>query len=185
MRRKDDNGTCDNVNARYFSLTLAGLLICTEKHNASAWEFHAGPIFDHFRLTLEPGERTELAGPLYYYEKKESQRIWAVPPLLSYTSDAATDFEEVDLGYPIITYDRYGGQYRLQIFQLLSFAGGPTQHESFRNRFTILPLYFQQRPPDSKQSYTASGPFHRHRHNQANLAAGVSARVQPLALVQP
>src|SRR5437879_5218937 len=59
---------------------------------AYAWDFHAGPLFDQFRLTLDSGHRTELIGPLFYYEQKDTQRIWAVPPLLSYTVDPATDF---------------------------------------------------------------------------------------------
>src|SRR4051794_9006849 len=44
-----------------------------------------GPLYQQFGLTLAPGERTEWFGPLFYTERKESTRIWAVPPVLSYT----------------------------------------------------------------------------------------------------
>src|SRR5882724_10178298 len=134
--------------------------------SVSGVEWHAGPLFDNFKLTLEPGARAEAAGPFFYFEKKETQRIWALPPLLSYTRDDSTDFAEFDFGYPIISYDRYGGQYRFQIFQLLSFAGGPIQQETARNRFTLFPIYFQQRSSDPTESYTAIGPFYGHLKNR-------------------
>src|SRR5258706_9541494 len=54
---------------------------------------HAGPLFDHFDLTLAPGHRTEAAGPFFYLEENETTRTWAVPPLFSHTRDDATDYE--------------------------------------------------------------------------------------------
>ena len=71
---------------------------------------HAGLLYDEFKLTLAPGHRTEAVGPFYYSEQKETQRIWAVPPLLSYTRDPGTESKELDILYPVITYDRYGEQ---------------------------------------------------------------------------
>ena len=85
-----------------------------------------------------------------------------MPPLLSYTRDPATESEEFDFLYPVMTYDRYGDQYRWQFFQLLSFAGGPTQQETARDRFTLFPLYFQQRSSDPSENYTAVFPFYGH-----------------------
>lgn len=120
-----------------------------------------GPLWDEFPLTLEPGSRKE-AGPLFYDEQAGSRRTWAITPLLSYTRDPELDMVEFDLGYPVITYDRYGKQYRFQIFQLLSFAGGPTQTETERRRFTLFPIYFQQRSSDPEENYTAYGPFYGH-----------------------
>src|SRR6266699_1935241 len=73
---------------------------------------HAGPLFDHFDLTLDPGNRTEAAGPFFYSEQKDSQHLWALPPLFSWTRDPEIDSEEIDFAYPILTYDRYGDQYR-------------------------------------------------------------------------
>ncbi|HWH68918.1 MAG TPA: hypothetical protein VNT26_06005, partial [Candidatus Sulfotelmatobacter sp.] len=126
----------------------------------------AGPLYDEFNLTLTPGHRTEAAGPFYYREQQETQRTWAVPPLLSYTVDPALELKEFDFLYPILTYDRYGGQYRWQLFQLLAFAGGPTQLETTRKRFTIFPFYFQQRSSDPSQNYTAYGPFYGNLKNR-------------------
>src|ERR1700720_193052 len=87
--------------------------------------FRAGPLFDEFDLTLTPGRRMEALGPFFYSEKQESQRLWAVPPLLSYDNDPEADVEEFDFLYPLFTYDRYGGQHRWQFIQILSFGGGP------------------------------------------------------------
>ena len=44
---------------------------------------HAGPLFDRFDLTLDYGQRTEAAGPLFYSQNKDTERLWAIPPLLS------------------------------------------------------------------------------------------------------
>ena len=129
---------------------------------AEADLWNAGLLFDEFSLTLAPGRRTEAAGPFYYSEQKETQRTWATPPLLSYTRDPDTESREFDFLYPVMTYDRYGEQYRWQFFQVLSLAGGPTQQENARDRFTLFPLYFQQRSSDPSQNYTALVPFYGH-----------------------
>src|SRR5207247_1814449 len=96
---------------------------------------HAGPLFDHFDLTLSLGDRTEAVSPFYYSERNESQQTWALPPLFSHTHDSATDYDEFDFLYPILTYDRYGEQRHWQFCQLINFFGGPTQQETERGRF--------------------------------------------------
>ncbi len=128
--------------------------------------FHAGPLFDEFDLTLTPGHRAEAAGPFYYSQTKDTERVWGIPPFGSLTRDPGTESMEFDFLYPVLTYDRYGEQYRWQFFQLLSFAGGPTQVESARNRFTIFPIYFQQRSSIPEENYTAVGPFYGHLKNR-------------------
>jgi len=123
---------------------------------------HAGPLFDHFDLTLAPGHRTEAVGPFFYSEQSDTLQTWAVPPLFSHARDTVTDYEEFDFLYPIVSYDRYGEQYRLQFFQLINFFGGPSQQENERDRFNIFPIYFQQRSSDPSQNYTAVAPFYGH-----------------------
>lgn len=134
---------------------------------------HAGLLYDHFDLTLIPPDsdlhlwsRTEAVGPFFYSEQKETQHTWAIPPLFSHTEDPATESEEYDFVYPILTYDRFGQQYRWQIFQLFSFAGGPSETEKVRKRFTLFPVYFQQRSSDPKENYTAVGPFYGNLKNR-------------------
>src|SRR5438132_6503720 len=124
-----------------------------------------GPLVHEFQLTLDRGTRLEAAGPLFYDQHKGTEHTWAVPPLFSYTHDPATESTEYDFVYPLLTYDRFGQQYRWQLFQLLNFTGGPTQTEKFRDRITLFPLYFQQRSSDPSQDYTAVGPFYGHLQN--------------------
>src|SRR5262245_21500043 len=73
---------------------------------------HAGPLLDRFPLTLAPGQRTEVLGPLFYSETNDTQKTWAFPPLMAHVKDPVTDFTEFDFLYPILTYDRYGPEYR-------------------------------------------------------------------------
>jgi len=124
-----------------------------------------GPLFDEYDLTLTPGHRMEALGPFYYREEQPSERVWAVPPLLSYERDPEIDVSEFDFLYPIVSYDRYGTQHRWQVMQLLSFGGGPTTQGTDKNRFTLFPIYFQQRSTDPAEDYTAVFPFYGHlRH---------------------
>jgi hypothetical protein len=120
----------------------------------------AGPLFSKFPLTLSLGSRREAAGPLYYSQQTESQWQWALPPLYCYTRTPDVDWTETDIIYPIISYRRFGGEYRFQFVQLFSFSGGQSYSESEERKFTIFPFYFQQRSPDTNLNYTAVMPFY-------------------------
>lgn len=119
-----------------------------------------GPLYDEFPLTLASGQRTEAVGPLFILEEKESQRQFALPPLFSCTRDPDVESTEIDFLYPLLTYDRYGAEYRFQILQLFAFAGGQTQEEEHKKRFTLFPFYFQQRGENAEDNYTAVLPFY-------------------------
>ena len=54
------------------------------------------------------------------------------------------------------------GEYRVQFFQLYAHAGGMTQEDKLRKRFTLFPFYFQQRSPEPEHNYTAVVPFYGH-----------------------
>src|SRR5262249_18306572 len=127
---------------------------------------HAGLAFDEFDLTLVPGTRTEAAGPFYYRQESDFQRTWGIPPVYAYTTDPKTDFTEYDFLYPLLTFDRFGEQYRWQFFQLLSWAGGRSQTENERRRFTLFPVYFRQWSSDPAEEYTAIFPFYGHLKNR-------------------
>ncbi len=120
----------------------------------------AGPLFDEFRLTLSPGTRTEALGPLYYEQHCETETTWAIPPLFSDTKDPGVELHEVDALYPVITYDRYGDQYRWQFLQVFSVAGGPSPDAAGKQRITLFPVYFQQRSSNPDDDYTAVFPFY-------------------------
>jgi hypothetical protein len=129
--------------------------------------FHAGPIFDQFVLTLDSGHRTEAIGPFFYNQENDTEKTWAVPPLLSYDADRAAESKEFDLLYPVLTCERYGMEYRWQLGQLLSFAGGQSPKEdASQKRFTLFPLYFQQHSPVTDENYTALFPLYGHLQNR-------------------
>lgn len=121
---------------------------------------NAGFLYDHSPLTLEEGHRTEAFGPFYNRETNDLHRAFAVPPLFSHTLGEGSDFEEFDFLYPLLTYDRFGREYRWQLLQLLSFSGGQNQEGVPKDRFTLFPFYFQQRSPDPDQNYTALLPLY-------------------------
>lgn len=68
--------------------------------------------------------------------------------------------EEIDVAYPILTYDRFGSEYRFQWFQLFSFSGGKDQRAVPTDRFTLFPILFTQRSTDTNQNYTALLPIY-------------------------
>ena len=127
---------------------------------------NAGLLYDRFDLTLSSGFRTEAIGPLLNHEESESTRLWSAPPVFSYTLNEDTDFEEFDFAYPLLTYDRFGAEYRFQILQLFSFSGGQSQSETNAHRFTLFPFYFQQRSSIPEENYTALLPFYGHLQNR-------------------
>ena len=132
---------------------------------ADPWEGF-GPLYDHFPLTLQSGSRSEAVGPLFGFQTSETERTWAFPPFVSVHRDEVTDFTEWDSLYPVLTFDRFGLDYRLQILQMLSFAGGATMDETGKQRFTLFPFYFHQRSPDPNLNYTAVVPFYGHLKNR-------------------
>jgi hypothetical protein len=129
-------------------------------------EIVAGPAYSHFRLTLDVGERTEAVGPFWYSDEIEDQTRWAVPPLMSWTHDHGVDSDEFDFLYPIITWDRFGEEYRFQILQVFNFAGGAQQNDTNVHRFSLFPLYLQQRSADKSKNYTSVMPFYGHLENR-------------------
>jgi hypothetical protein len=128
--------------------------------------FHLGPLFDESPLTLDVGHRTEIAGPLFYSQQKDTEKTWAFPPLFSHNTDPAVEASEDDFLYPLLTYEYYGQEYRWQFFEFLSFAGGQEPDGHGERRFTIFPVYFQQRSPDPAKNYTALFPFYGHINNR-------------------
>lgn len=149
---------------RFLSLLFA---LAIPVHRGFAGEgLDFGPLFDEFPSTLAPGDRVEALGPLFYWEQREAQRMWGAPPLLSRTWDPATDFNEVDFAYPIMTYRRFGTEHRWQFLQIFSFAGGHDQQARDSRRLTLFPVYFQQRSADSNRNYTAVFPFYGHLQNR-------------------
>lgn len=143
---------------RWLILILVGSF-CFSSSGLGQDGTHAGFAFDHHTLTLEPGWRTDAVGPLFYEQEAELAYTWALPPFFSRTDWLDGTGRELDFAYPLLTYDRYGDEYRWQLCQLLSLSGGHSQSDLSRDRFSIFPFYFQQRSAESNQNYTALFPI--------------------------
>ena len=130
----------------------------------AADEAEFGPLYQSFKLTLEPGQRQEAVGPFWHSQQSgppgDRLRLWAVPPLFSYLRNDDVDFEEFDFLWKIATYNRYGTEYRFQFVQWFAFAGGSTQSGTNVHRFTLFPIYFQQRSEIPEKNYTALFPLY-------------------------
>jgi hypothetical protein len=151
---------------QFLRVCWLGLALCFCSPASADSIFHAGLFFDEFPLTLDAGQRTEAVGPFYYDQQKDTEATWAIPPLFSHDVDPAVESQEDDLVYPLLTYERYGTQYRWQFIQLFSFAGGQEPDNSEKRRFTLFPIYFQQRSPETNDNYTALVPFYGHLQNR-------------------
>src|ERR1700733_12824084 len=125
-------------------------------------EFLAGPAYAKFRLTLSSGWREEAAGPFFYQQAVEGQTQWAIPPFFCQTLTPEVDWSEWEFLYPIMTYRRFGKEYRLQLVQLLSLPGGKTDEENGVHKTTVFPFYFHQSSRDTNLNYTALFPFYGH-----------------------
>jgi hypothetical protein len=144
----------------------AFLLGSFQKSTAADADDDFGFLFDHFQLTLEDGYRSEAAGPFYYSEQTEKTSTLAFPPFFSSYNDPSVESHENDFLYPLLTSLHYGQERRWQLFQLISFAGGREPDGALEKRFTLFPIYFQQRSTDPDQNYTAFAPFYGHLQNR-------------------
>ena len=110
----------NNVNRFYhlnFLLALAFWLAAGANVRADAdAPAAAGFLFDSFSLVLEPGQRTEAVGPFYYSEKKEDEATLAIPPLISFYENSVIKSGKLDFFYPLLTYQYYTDEWRLQLF---------------------------------------------------------------------
>ena len=128
-----------------------------------------GPLYDKFDLTLTPGQRTEIAGPVFYSQKTEDSTTWALPPFYAHVKDSGTDSEEWDFLYPVMTYDRFGTEHRWQFFQIFNISGGMSTRsgeDETKKRYEVFPFYFHQSSPIPTNVYTAVIPFYGHLQNK-------------------
>lgn len=136
----------------------------TLEHSRDGSGLEWGPLAQEFRLTLESGRREEWLGPLYSSEESENgSRHWAVmPPMFVRESNPSVELERYDIVYPVLTYSRFGSEYRWQVLQLFAFSGGQTPgEEEAKRRFTLFPLFFYQRSTSQPtNNYTALVPLY-------------------------
>ncbi len=152
---------------KLFLVICLGLLcfpgcICTQAFDLQSF----GPVYAVVPQTLGEGERTEILGPLIHLERSGEKSGWGFCPLVTYRKDDGTDSSEFDMLYPVLTGDRFGKEYRFQVLQMFSFSTANTQADQKKKRFTLFPIYFQQRSPDPAENYTALVPIYGHLKNR-------------------
>ena len=122
----------------------------------------AGPAWQSFDLTLSPGTRTEIAGPFYYHEQRDNEQTRAWPPFYSHWENPELLAREDNFLYPLFSRIQYGQEVHWQFAQMLNVGGGTNPPQGDAKRFTIYPLYFQQRSTNASLNYTAVVPFYGH-----------------------
>lgn len=118
-----------------------------------------GPIYSRVTGTLAPFVETSVVGPILRFRLEDAARSTALSPLYFRSEDKATESEEIDFLYPVITFDRFGSERRWQMLQLISLSGGTTSEDETQARFTIFPFYFSQRSSSPTNSYRALFPL--------------------------
>lgn len=139
---------------------LWAMVTVTGAESPARPSYQIGPLVHDFDLTHELGRRREVLGPLYYQEQAGSKTVMAFPPFYSSTDDPELEYQEIDVLYPLLTYDRFGKESRVQLFQVISLSDSSEQDESVRQKLSLFPLYFQQRSTNAALNYTAFFPFH-------------------------
>lgn len=120
------------------------------------------PFADEFGVKLGPFTTEDDFGPMIHRERYETEETWVFAPSFSYYKDSATDREEADILYPVMTYDRFGKEYRFQWAQVFSFAGNQEPDGTTTERFTLFPFIFRQQSSNTNLNYTAFFPFYGH-----------------------
>lgn len=133
---------------------------------ASDEVFNTGPIFDRFPLTLREGSRAEFLGPIFAFERSGTGSLFSFSPFFSLYRDSAIPQNEAELGYPILSFDKFGAEYRFQILQLMAFSGGEQMKGGMKKRTTLFPLYFRERSSNTNENYTAVFPFYGRINNR-------------------
>lgn len=120
-----------------------------------------GPIYDKFPLTLAPGERSEALGPFFGWQRSGPASMFNFTPVFSLYTDKTIPQTEFELAYPILSFDKFGKEYRFQLFQVIAWSGGESMKaKGDKKRTTIFPFYFKQSGPLPEDNYWALLPFY-------------------------
>ncbi|HEX7858851.1 MAG TPA: hypothetical protein VF773_00850 [Verrucomicrobiae bacterium] len=136
-----------------------------EERAEASWA-NVGPIYDQVPTVFREGERTEILGPIFSLEKSGSASLFTISPLFSLYRDSTIPQTETELGYPILSFDKFGKEYRFQILQVIAWSGGETLQGGDKKRTTIFPVYFRQRAPNPDDNYVAVVPFYGRMKNR-------------------
>ena len=125
-----------------------------------------GFLYDRIPTVFREGERTEILGPILSWEKAGSGSLFTFSPLFSLYRDSTIPQTEAELGYPILSFDKFGKEYRFQLLQVIAFSGGEALTGGDKKRTTIFPIYFRQKSPKPEENYVAVVPFYGRMQNR-------------------
>lgn len=132
----------------------------------STWN-NFGFAYDRHPNVLKEGQTTEILGPLFGWETSGSATLFRFSPVFSLYKDSAIPQTEFEIGYPLISLDKFGAEYRFHIFQVLSWSGGQQMKDDGQaKRTSIFPFYFRQKSTDPALNYTAVVPFYGRLKNR-------------------
>jgi hypothetical protein len=137
----------------------------TSASDADDWA-NLGFLYDRVPLTLREGHRTEVLGPFFSLEESGTSSLFTFSPLFSLYRDSSIPQTEAELGYPILSLDKFGKEYRFQILQVIAFSGGEALEGGDKTRTTIFPFYFRQKSKNPDDDYTAVVPFYGRMKNR-------------------
>jgi hypothetical protein len=92
--------------------------------------------------------------------KRFGKNLGAFRHCFSHDTIPALNREEDDLVYPLLTYERFWHGISLAVHPTVQFFRRQGAGFSEKRRFTIFPIYFQQRSPETNENYTALFPFY-------------------------
>ena len=104
-----------------------------------------------------------------------AERSFAIPVLFSSKSSSRPDHSEWDVLYPLMSYDRYGKEWRWHFLQIFRLSGGEGQAGDWK-RETVFPVYFRQKSDDPEKNYWALFPFYgtvKNRFRRDEIRAAV------------
>ena len=120
----------------------------------------AGPLWASAQLVLEDGRQVEAMGPIWGYEESEDQTKWALRPLVSHRFNEAEDHDQWHILYPLVTYNRFGTEWRTQVLQWLNWGGGEDSLDGAEKKQTLFPIFFRKKSPNPEESYWALIPIY-------------------------
>jgi hypothetical protein len=125
-----------------------------------------GLLWQDYELPLEHGMGREVLGPFFGFQETSEHRTWRISPFYSQYTDEEVEQVEREFLYPLLTLDRFGTEWRFQILQFLSFAGGNTVDDEVKRRQTLFPIYFRQTSTEPTNNYFGIIPFYGRVQNR-------------------
>ena len=154
------------LQCSFFLLFLSRGTTAEQDAESSADWANLGFIYDRVPTVFREGERTEILGPIFSLETTTNASLFTFSPLFSIYRDSTIPQTEAELGYPILSFDKFGSEYRFQLLQIISFSGGEALKGGDKKRTTIFPIYFQQKSPKPEENYVAVVPFYGRMQNR-------------------